>query len=97
MSQIPTKTSPGVFLNFLQSCRWCLGDQPGVLLLLPFGQGLQYKIIIHIHIYISSPFLLLKLQSVTLNALAATSVSTQLSAALAAGAGAEIAGGEDLV
>ena len=32
----------------------------------------------------------------TLNALAATSVSTQLSAALAAGAGAEIAGGENL-
>ena len=42
----------------------------------------------------SSSFLLVKLQAATLNAEAATSVSSQLSAALQAGAGVEIDGGK---
>ena len=42
----------------------------------------------------SSSFLLVKLQAVALNSEAASSVSVQLAAALDAGAGAEIAGGE---
>ena len=44
----------------------------------------------------SSSFLLFNLQAVALNSEAATSVSSQLTAALDAGAGAEIAGGEKI-
>ena len=44
----------------------------------------------------SSSFLLVKLQAVALNSEAANSVSSQLTAALDAGAGAEIAGGEKI-
>ena len=45
----------------------------------------------------SSSFLLVKLQAVALNSEAANSVSSQLTAALDAGAGAEIAGGEKIL
>ena len=44
----------------------------------------------------SSSFLLVKLQAVSLNSEAASSVSNQLTAALDAGAGAEISGGEKM-
>ena len=44
----------------------------------------------------SSSFLLVKLQAVSLNSEAASSVSNQLTAALDAGAGAEISGGENI-
>ena len=45
----------------------------------------------------SSSYLLVKLQAVSLNSEAASSVSNQLTAALDAGAGAEISGGEQIL